>query len=57
MVNGIKPVNKLIVNIFHFFFPLSPLFPALVSFLVVSLMTPTATVCFMSLTANLPRGP
>merc|ERR1719258_265446 len=26
------------------------------SLLVVSLMTPTATVCFMSLTANLPRG-
>merc|ERR1719464_189721 len=30
-------------------------FPA-TAFLVVSLMTPTATVCLMSLTANLPSG-
>lgn len=26
------------------------------SFLLVCLITPTATVCFMSLTANLPKG-
>lgn len=26
------------------------------SFFSTALMTPTATVCFMSLTANLPRG-
>merc|ERR1719261_2043599 len=35
----------------HFFFPFSSL-----TFLTVSLMTPTATVCFISLTANLPSG-
>jgi hypothetical protein len=29
---------------------------AVVPFLKVCLMTPTATVCFMSLTANLPNG-
>merc|ERR1719431_926379 len=43
----------------HFFFPAFSaalvIFPA-TSFRVVALMTPTATVCLMSLTANLPRG-
>merc|ERR1711907_526946 len=42
----------------HFFFP--PAFlsflPPVASFLRVSLTTPTATVCFISLTANLPSG-
>merc|ERR1711907_839510 len=42
----------------HFFFP--PAFlsflPPVASFLITSLMTPTATVCFISLTANLPSG-
>lgn len=28
----------------------------LAAFLLVALITPTATVCFMSLTANLPKG-
>jgi len=35
----------------HFF-----LAAPLAATLVISLITPTATVCFMSLTANLPRG-
>jgi hypothetical protein len=35
------------ININHFFFK---------SFFSTALMTPTATVYFMSLTANLPRG-
>merc|ERR1711939_241913 len=41
----------------HHFLPL-PFFPppAVISFFSTSLMTPTATVCFISLTANLPRG-
>merc|ERR1719261_283740 len=40
------------VDISHFF----PLTLAFLSFFATSLMTPTATVCFISLTANLPSG-
>merc|ERR1712066_897134 len=39
---------------YHFFFLPAP--PWVLSFFTVSLVTPTATVCFISLTANLPRG-
>merc|ERR1712187_209298 len=41
----------------HFlpFFP-PPFFTLVGSFFSTSLITPTATVCFMSLTANLPSG-
>merc|ERR1712036_94772 len=37
----------------HFFLPF---WLVVLSFLRVSLITPTATVCFISLTANLPSG-
>ena len=55
-----SPFVPTMPSLIHFFFPVAfcAAFVTLPStiFLVTSLMTPTATVCLMSRTANLPRG-
>jgi len=52
-VNKIDAIN---ISVHFFFPPLVASLAPLASFFVTSLITPTATVYFMSLTANLPSG-